>query len=82
MSVSGRKANKCTDADRWYKTGLYGSVVTALCCLTPVLVFILGLAGAAFLTTYLDYFLVPLFALFLLVAVYGWRRGGQFRKRG
>ena len=40
------------------------------------------LSGAAFLTTYLDYFLVPLFALFLLVAVYGWRRGGQFRKRG
>ena len=34
-----------------------------------------------FLVPYLDYFLVPLFALFLLVALYGWMCGGEFRQR-
>jgi len=81
MSVFRAKTDKGTGADRCCKAGVYGSLAAALCCLTPVLVFVLGLAGVAFLTPYLDYFLVPLFAIFLLVALYGWMPGGQFRWR-
>jgi hypothetical protein len=56
-------------ADRYCKTGLWGSVAIALCCLTPLLVFLLGGVGLAFLTPYLDYFLVPLFAIFLFLGL-------------
>jgi len=81
MNVFGGKTDKSAGANRCCKAGLYGSLATALCCLTPVLVFVLGLAGVAFVTPYLDYFLAPLLAMFLLVALYGWMRGGQFRTR-
>jgi mercuric ion transport protein len=65
----------------FWKTGLWGSVTTALCCLTPLLVFLLGGVGLAFLTPYLDYFLVPLFAIFLFLGFYGWMRGGRIISR-
>jgi mercuric ion transport protein len=68
-------------ADRCCRTGLWGSVATALCCLTPLLVFLLGGVGLAFLTPYLDYFLVPLFGVFLLLGLYGCVRGGKITKR-
>lgn len=64
-------------ADRCCRTGLWGSVATALCCLTPPLVFLFGLVGLSFLTPYLDYFLLLLFGLFSLVGLYGLIRGGQ-----
>jgi len=38
---------------------------------------LLGLVGLSFLVPYLDYFLVPLFAIFLAVGLYGWMWGGQ-----
>jgi Membrane transport protein MerF len=37
-------------------------------------VFLLGAVGLAFLNPYLDYVLFPLFAIFLLLALYGWMR--------
>lgn len=81
MRLLSRVSDTGTRADQCCKAGLYGSLTAALCCLTPLLVFLVGLGGFAFLTPYLDYFLVPLFAIFLLVALYGWMRGGQFRRR-
>ena len=60
---------------------MWGSVAAALCCLTPLLVFLLGLVGLNFLTPYLDYFLVPLFLMFLILAFYGWTRGGRIFSR-
>src|SRR6266498_1969721 len=68
-------------ADRCCRTGLWGSIATALCCLTPLLVFLLGLVGLGFLTSYLDYLLVPLFLMFLILAFYGWTRGGRIISR-
>jgi len=81
VSCSKRESDTGTKADQCFKTGLYGSLATALCCLTPVLVFLFGLGGLAFVTPYLDYFLVPLFAIFLLLALYGWIHGGKFCRR-
>jgi mercuric ion transport protein len=68
-------------ADRCCKTGFWGAVVAALCCLTPLLVFLLGAVGVAFLTPYLDYLLVPVFAIFLILAFYGWMQGGKIISR-
>jgi len=60
---------------------LWGSVATALCCFTPLLVFLFGGVGLAFLAPYLDYLLVPLFATFLFLGFYGWMRGGKIFRR-
>lgn len=55
-------------------TGLIGTVITALCCFTPVLVVLLGAIGAASLAIYLDAVLFPLLGFFVLVTLVGlWR---------
>jgi len=58
--------------DRWFKTGLWGSIVTAICCATPILPFLLGVIGLAAFTPYLDYVLFPLLGLFVILTLYGW----------
>jgi len=58
--------------DRCFKTGVWGSIVAAICCFTPVLVVGLGLIGLAALTPYLDYVLFPLLGIFLILAFYEW----------
>jgi len=58
--------------DRCFKTGVWGSIVAAICCATPVLVVGLGVIGLAAFTPYLDYFLFPLLGLFLILTFYGW----------
>ena len=60
------------DGNKCFKTGLWGSIIAAICCFTPVLVVGLGLVGLATLTSYLDYVLFPLLCLFLILALYGW----------
>ena len=42
------------------KVGLVGSVVTAICCFTPILVVLMGAAGLAAWTGKLDLVLFPL----------------------
>jgi mercuric ion transport protein len=58
-------------SDRWFKTGVWGSIITAICCVTPILPFLLGLIGLA-VTPYLDDVLFPLLGLFLILTLYGW----------
>ena len=62
------------DANKCFKTGIWGSIITAICCFTPVLVVGLGLVGLAALTPHLDYVLFPVLGLFLILAFYGWRK--------
>jgi mercuric ion transport protein len=62
------------DGNKYFKTGLWGSIIAAICCFTPLLVIGLGLIGLAALTPYLDYVLFPLLGLFLILAFYGWRK--------
>lgn len=56
------------------RTGIAGTIVTALCCFTPVLVVLLGIAGLSTVTGYLDLVLFPVLAFFLGLTVYALRR--------
>lgn len=60
--------------------GVVGSTLTALCCLTPLLVGLLGLVGLGWVTGYWDYVLLPVLAGFLGLTVYGlWHQNRQGR---
>lgn len=57
------------------KTGIIGSVVAAICCFTPVLVILLGIAGLSAWLGWIDVVLLPVLAMFLGLTAYGlWRR--------
>ncbi|MBP8153836.1 MAG: mercury resistance system transport protein MerF [Nitrospira sp.] len=58
-------------------TGLIGAGLVALCCLTPILVVLLGVVGLGAFTGYLDYVLLPALAVFLGLAVYAGARQRQ-----
>ena len=53
-------------------TGIVGSIIAVICCLTPALVVLLSAFGLAALIGYLDYVLSPAVAIFLGLIVYGW----------
>jgi mercuric ion transport protein len=58
-------------------SGIIGTVVTAVCCFTPVLVVTLGVLGLSAWLGWLDLVLFPLLALFVgltALAVYRLRR--------
>ncbi len=56
-------------------TGIVGTVLTALCCFTPVLVVLLTGVGLAAAIGYLDMVLLPALAIFAGITVYAlWRR--------
>jgi hypothetical protein len=50
--------------------GILGTLATALCCLTPILVVLLGAVGLSALTGYLDYVLLPATAVFVGTVLY------------
>ena len=60
--------------NRLTKTGLFGAVITAICCFTPILVWILAGAGLAGAVAYLDLVLLPLLGVFILLAIWGFTR--------
>lgn len=58
--------------------GIAGTIITALCCFTPLLVGVLGLLGLSALIGYLDIVLLPALAVFILITGYAlWRRRSQ-----
>lgn len=52
------------------KVGLTGSILTAICCFTPTLAWLLALSGLAGWLVWLDYVLLPLLAGFLGLTAY------------
>ncbi len=57
------------------KTGIVGSIITALCCFTPALVILLGAVGLSDWLGWIDYVLLPALVVFLALTAYGlWRR--------
>lgn len=64
------------------RIGIIGSIVTAVCCFTPVLVILLGAIGLGWLTGYLDYVLFPALFLFLGITAYAiWRYHHSAKER-
>jgi mercuric ion transport protein len=58
------------------RTGIAGSVIVALCCVTPILVVAVSALGLAAIVGWLDFVLFPLLAFFLgLTAFALFRRG-------
>lgn len=61
-------------------TGVAGTIVTALCCFTPLLVILLGAVGLSAWLGWLDYVLVPAMGVFLAITVYAlYRRSSAAR---
>ncbi len=57
------------------RVGVIGAVLVALCCVTPILVILLGVVGLSALTGYLDYVLMPALVAFIGLVIYAvWRR--------
>ena len=52
------------------KTGITGTIVSAVCCFTPLLVILLGAVGLSAALGYLDFVLLPSLALFIGITVY------------
>ena len=55
-------------------TGVGGALVSAVCCLTPVLVILLGAVGLSACVAELDYVLVPAFAASVALAAFAFIR--------
>lgn len=54
--------------------GGLGAAIVALCCFTPILVWVVIAAGLAGVVAYLDYVLLPLLAVALFVTYAGVKR--------
>ena len=61
--------------NRLLKTGIIGSVIAAICCVTPVLVLLFGVLGLSAAVGWLDFVLLPALAIFLAITGYAlWKR--------
>ena len=58
-------------SDKLLKIGLIGSVVIAICCFTPALVWLFALLGLSALIGYLDLVLLPALTIFIVILLAG-----------
>ena len=58
------------DARKLSRAGIIGTVVTAACCFTPVLVILLGAVGLSAVLGWLDFVLFPALFFFLALTAY------------
>ena len=63
--------------NRLTRIGLIGAIITAICCFTPVLVWILAGIGLGGAIAWLDPILLPLLGLFLALILVGYMREGR-----
>ena len=54
-----------------FKVGIAGTVITAICCFTPILPLFLGAVGLSILVQYLDMFLIPALGIFIVILIVG-----------
>jgi len=60
---------------RLLRTGIIGSIIVTLCCVTPILVVLFGVVGLSAAVGYLDFVLLPALAVFLAITGYAlWKR--------
>lgn len=61
--------------DKLLATGIIGTFIAALCCFTPLLVWLLTGIGLSALISYLDIFLLPALGFYIILTGYAlWRR--------
>ena len=70
MKPTGGVEMAASSTGRLLKTGLIGSTIAAVCCVTPVLTVTLGFIGLGAMTGYLDYILLPALVFFLGMTIY------------
>ena len=66
-----------TKNKKLFCTGAGGTIITALCCVTPLLVVLFGAVGVSAWLGWIDYVLFPALGFFILLtlyAVYRWRK--------
>jgi mercuric ion transport protein len=56
------------------RAGIVGTVVTAVCCATPVLAILFGVVGLSAWAGGLDYVLFPALAMFIGLTLYALKR--------
>jgi len=56
--------------NRLLTVGLIGVLAAAVCCLSPILIGLLGAVGLSALTGYLDYLLVPAIVIFAALTIH------------
>ena len=56
--------------NRLFKVGIVGSILSALCCFTPVLVVLFGVVGLSSMLGLIDYIVLPALAVFVLLTIY------------
>ncbi len=62
--------------------GVVGTVITALCCFTPVLVIGVGIVGLSAIVGWLDFVLFPALFFFIGLTVYAVQRRQKRANRG
>jgi mercuric ion transport protein len=65
----------------WIMTGIVGALVSSLCCLTPLAVILLGVAGFGAWIGYIDYVVLPSLAASIGVLGYGFYSKKRCEKR-
>lgn len=60
---------------RLSKIGVFGAIIAAICCFTPVLLWLLPAIGLGSLVAGLDAVLLPALGIFILIAITGLIRG-------
>ncbi|MEP2980678.1 MAG: mercury resistance system transport protein MerF [Lentilitoribacter sp.] len=61
--------------DKLLATGIIGTILAALCCFTPLLVWLLSAIGLSAVISYIDIFLLPALGFFIILTGVGlWRR--------
>lgn len=63
--------------NKYTKAGFWTSIVAALCCFTPLLMWGLAFAGFAAYISYIDFVVLPILFAGLGVFVYGYRKYKQ-----
>ncbi len=56
------------------RTGIVGAVITAICCVTPVLIILFGALGVSAWLGWIDLVLFPLLAAFIALIVFALNR--------
>lgn len=56
--------------NRLFKVGIVGSIISALCCFTPVLVVLFSAVGLSSMLGLIDYIVLPALAVFVLLTIY------------